>query len=101
MGLSDFLRRKGEDDDEKFEALGPDEEIDLDGYYVLSKEGAKRILSWARFHAQLCEMIHEGNMETCDDDTHKVAILIIFALHPWLLYYDLIDEVDSNREEDE
>lgn len=98
MGLGDFLRRKDDDNDDNFE---DDEELDLDGYYVLSKEGAKQILGWARFHAQLCEMMHEGNIETCDDDTHKVAMLMVFALQPWLLYYNMLDEVEIDKDEDD
>lgn len=100
MGFSDFLRRRG-DDGEDEELNQEEEELDLDGYYVLSKEGAKQLLSWARFNAQLCEMIHEGNMEVCEEEEHKVAMLMVFALHPWLLYYDMIDEVDLTDKDEE
>lgn len=100
MGIfSDFLKRRGDDDEEPSRLN--DEELDPDGYYVLSKEGTKALLSWARFHAQLCEMVHQGDMEQCDDENHSIAMLLPFALHPWLLYYDLIEELTMDDEVDE
>lgn len=95
MGLGDFLRRRGSSDDENRE----NDPLDPEEYYVLSKQGAQTILSWARFHAQLCEMIH-NEMESCDDDDHKVAMLLPFALHPWLVYYDMYEELMEDDEED-
>lgn len=96
MGFGDFLRRKDEDgDDAQYE------ELDDDSYYVLSKEGVKKILSWSRFHAQLCEMIHDSDVENCDDEEHKIALLMVFALHPWLLYYGLMDEIEIGEDGDD
>lgn len=97
LGLGDFLRRR--DDDENPSWDGEGEELDPEEYYVLSKEGTKKILGWARFHAQLCDMMHEGDSEVCEDEEHKIAMLVVFALHPWLLYYDLIDRDEGGIKE--
>lgn len=100
MGFGDFLRRS-RDDDENPEVWEEKDDLDPEAYYVLSKEGTQKILSWARFHAQLCEMLHEGNPENCDDEEHKIALLVVFALHPWLLYYDLVEKDDDGDGIDE
>lgn len=60
-----------------------------DRNYVISQSGVEEILGWIRFQAQLCEMIHDNEENGCDDKEHEVALLMAFALSPWIEYYGL------------
>lgn len=66
--------------------------------YVISKRGVEEILGWIRFQSQLCEMIHEDKEFGCEDKEHEIALLMAFALTPWLEYYKINTLDEGNKE---
>ena len=72
------------DDDEST----PDDEKS----FIISKTGVEEILSWIRFQAQMCEMIHADDFDECEDKEHEIALLMAFALHPWIELYKIDDK---------
>lgn len=60
-----------------------------DRHFTISKKGVEEILGWIRFQAQICEMMHQDDPESCDEKEHEIALLMAFALHPWIEFYNI------------
>lgn len=66
--------------------------------YTISKAGIEEILGWLRFQSQMCELIHD-DMESCDQKEHEIALLMAFALQPWIELYQITDHLDSDNKD--
>lgn len=82
--MSDFLNKHENDGEEE--------------KYTISKAGVEEILGWLRFKAQMCEITHE-DITTCDDKDHEIALLMTFALAPWIQMYGIKASLDFEDEE--
>lgn len=89
--MENFLESH-DDDDESI--------ADEDRRYTISKAGVEEILGWIRFQTQMCEMIH-NEMESCDEKEHEIAMLMAFALHPWIEFYGISYKDDDENKDEE
>lgn len=85
--MENFLERQDDDDNSV-----PEE----DRRYTISKAGIEEILGWIRFQSQLCELIH-GDVENCEEKEHEIAMLMAFAIYPWLEFFGINEK--ENKEE--
>lgn len=84
---------------EEFLESHDDESIaDEDRKYTISKAGIEEILGWIRFQSQICELIH--GEEPCDEKEHEIAMLMAFAIHPWLEFFGINNFLKEKDEEE-